>query len=347
MRTPLKVAIASVVLLSLAVAAGVIIYYERPTPQPGARYLNIAYTLCVELPFPSVLHEELVEQVVRAFEDWYLEHHGRVMHVNVEFMTPEELLRELETGRPRLDLWWGGVLERFEENRDILLPYNSTVKEELLNLVPNGTYLTCPIMDLEEPTPRWYAWCLYSPCLVYDPEALEEVPRTWEELANPRLENRVVVPNTITDPFSKYTGLVIYASEAWRLGNESLGWERAWNISVVLWALSEVLADFPWEIILQVVAGKWAAVVCPDIVAYYMLLEAGYRGLNMTYLNSTLVFPCPIGVLKGAKHVEEAKDFLDFLLSLEGQSILFNSVAISLKNILTLSNFILSRPGRI
>ena len=324
MRPTLKVAIAAVVLLSLAVAAGVVAYLQRPLPKPGVAHLRIAYAMLMPGP-PTVPHLSMVKEVVSAFKSWYEAKTGVKVVVSVDYVEMVELRKEIGIGKPKYDVWWGGLAEAFEDEKEYLLPFNSTQKDVLLSLVPNGTVLNCPIMDLEGPTPTWYAWCLYAPCLLYDPSTLPEVPSSWEELASPRLENQVIVPNFLpeapTDPFLKHVCLVIYASEAWRLGNESLGWGAAWNTSVVLWAIVEDLSDAPFIDALRVVAGDKWAMLCSDILAYHMLIEAGYSGLAVRYLNASLLFPCPVAVLKGAENEEVAKAFVDFLLSAEGQSI--------------------------
>jgi len=322
MKEPVKVAVATVVVLSIAVAAGVVAYMERPLPRPGIKHLRIAYTICPAGSIP--LHESLVEEVVEAFKDWFFDRFGAEVRVDVDF---EDMLRfpqELGRGPPSADIWWGGFHGDFEERAEYLLPYNSTVKEELLNMscFVNGTYYNCPIMDLEGATPRWYAWAFYAVCFVYNPGELgQEAPRTWADLADPRLENRVIAPDTRHAFFSKYVSLTIMASEMWALGNETLGWEAAWNISLAIWAISDELSITPCQDLLKVVAGIKAGAICSDITAYHLLVEGGYTGLKVAYLNGTLLFPCPIAILKGAKNVEAAKAFVDFLLSADGQAI--------------------------
>ena len=321
MREPVKVAIAAVIALSIAVAAGVVAYMERPLPKPGIRYLRIAYTIC---PMAIALHEGLVEDVIDAFKEWYLTNFGAEVRVSVEFEDMAKFPKELGKGPPKADVWWGAFHVDFKERADYLLPYNSTVKQELLNMscFVNGTYYGCPIMDLEEPTPRWYAWAFYTVCFLYNPEELDQgAPRSWAELADPRLENMVIAPDTRHDVFSKYVGLVIMASEMWALGNETLGWEAAWNISTVIWALSEMLTTTPGHDVLEVVAGLKVGILSSDILGYHFLVECGYTSLRIAYLNGTLLFPCPIAILRGAKNEDVAKAFVDFLLSADGQAV--------------------------
>ncbi|RLI37105.1 hypothetical protein DRO60_04930 [Candidatus Bathyarchaeota archaeon] len=342
MKGPIRIALAAVVLLSLAVAAGVLIYVERPQPTAPVVHLRIAYTLCpiprlIKQPF--ALHMKMVDEVIRAFKEWYLAHFGARVEVHVGFEEPLIFSRQVGAGPPEYDVWWGGPYDFFREKLPYLLPYNSTAKEELWNATPivNGTYCGCPIMDLNSTTPRWYAWCFYAMCLVYDPSSLQAlgvgVPENWTALADPRLENMVIAPDPIVEPFSKHVGLTILASEIWHLGNETLGWEAAWNTSVVIWAISAsplgggaMGGGRPWEGIIEVAIGRKAAIICPDLVAYHMLIEAGYSWLHMTYLNATLLLPCPVAILDGAVNVDVAKAFVDFLLSPEGQSIVAKHV---------------------
>jgi len=319
-REPVRAAIIAVVLLSLAVAVGLVTYMERPQPKQGLAHLRIAYAMA--LPgSPTVPHESMVHEVVSAFRAWYKERYGADVVVSISYEDTASVLKRLSGGRPPFDIWWGGTLEAFQAKREFLLPFNSSAKEELLSLVPNATCHNCPIMDLNGTTPTWYAWCFYAPCLLYDPEVLPNPPRSWPELTNTRLENKVIAPDPKSDPFSHGVAIAIYASEAWRLGNENLGWASAWNTSTLIWALSASLASEPYLDALQLVAGKAWAMLCPDVVAYHMILEAGYTGLRVAYLNGTLLFPCPVAVLRGSENEEAAKAFVDFLLFKEGQAI--------------------------
>lgn len=324
MRETLKVAIAVVLILSIAVVAGVVAYMERPLPAAGVAYLNIAYVM--KMPgSPTVPHKSMVEEIISAFKAWYRDKFGANVVVRVSYEDMLAFTREIGIGKPKFDVWWGGTVDDFSEHKDILLPFNSTQKEALMELLPNATVLNCHIMDVEGPTPTWYAWCLYAPCLLYEEGALPSPPTTWDELAHPRFENKVIVPNFMPDlpmdPFLKPLGLVIYAYEAWKLGNESLGWSAAWNTSVLLWAIVEDMSGAPLIDALRVVVGDRMAMLCSDVIAYHMLIEAGYPNIRMRYLNASLVFPCPVGVLKGCDNEDVAKAFVDFLISAEGQAI--------------------------
>jgi len=317
----MKVAVASVVILSLLVAVGLVAYALRPRPEVAIEHVRVALILSPEEGL--VIHEEMAREVLGAFRKWCLEEHGRLVKTHLILEDFEALRRELARGRLNFDIWWGGTLDLLMEGEEFLLAFNSSLKEELLDMIPNGTYHGCPVMDLTNPTPKWYAWCFYSPCLVYNPSALAQAPEDWDELAElaVRLENQVLVPYPVKDPYSADIAMTIYAYEAWRLGNESLGWTRAWNISVLIWASSEELITSPWEAILEVAIGRKVAVLCPDIIAYHMLLEAGYGHLALKHLNGTLLSPCPVAVVRRPKEAWAPKAFVDFLLSKEGQAI--------------------------
>ncbi|RLI38674.1 hypothetical protein DRO60_02905, partial [Candidatus Bathyarchaeota archaeon] len=225
-RATLKVALITVLFLSLAVAAGVVAYMERPLPKPGIAHLRIAYVMRIPGAL-TVPHKEMVGKIVAAFRAWYKANFGVDVLVDVSYEDVMMFARELGVGKPKYDVWWGGVLEDFEEHAESLLAFNSTQKDVLLELVPNATVLNCHIMEANTTTPRWYAWCLYAPCLLYDEAAMPDPPRSWDELAHPRFENKVMAPNFMpgfpVDPFLKHVGLAIYAYEAWKLGNETLG----------------------------------------------------------------------------------------------------------------------------
>ncbi len=322
MRSPMKVALLAAVVLALLVATGLWTYAHRPQA-PAVRNVKVVFVLSPEEGV--ILHDELARELASGFEEWYYGNFGSRVRVELAFEGFGQLEREFARGTLDFDVLLAGTLDLIEGYEDLFVPYNSTEKEELLGLVPNGTYYNCPIMEPDVPTPRWYAWCLYAPCLLYDPSAIgpSSLPSNWDELAEfcLRLENKVVVPDTTGDPYSKGVAVSIYAYEAWALGNESLGWARAWNNSVFIWASSGNMTDEPWVSALEVVAGRYAVVLCPDIIAYHMVIEAGYSWLAIRHLNGTFLSPCPMAIRARPGRTDLAKAFLDFVLSEEGQSI--------------------------
>ena len=321
MRSPMKVALLAAVVLALLVATGLWTYAQRPQV-PTVRHVRVLFVLSPEEGV--VLHEDLARELASGFEKWYSDNFGSKVKIELVFEDFGQLEDEFASGTLDFDVLLAGTLDLIKGYEDLFVPYNSTEKEELLGLVPNGTYHNCPIVEPGVPTPRWYAWCLYAPCLLYDPGAvIGPLPSNWDELAEfcLRLENKVIVPDTTGEPYSKGIAVSIYAYEAWALGNESLGWTRAWNNSVFIWASSGNMTREPWVSVLKVVANRCSAVVCPDIIAYHMVVEAGYSWLAMRYLNGTLLSPCPMAIRARPGRTDLAKAFLDFALSKEGQSI--------------------------
>ena len=320
MRPPMKAAVIIAVLLVLPTGLGAWIYAHRPQAAP-VEHVKVWLVLSPEEGL--VLHDEMARQLASAFETWYKEHHGTPAVVEVEFKSFEEFRTSLAFGGLDFDVLMAGTLELVEGHEDLFTPYNSTVKEELLELVPNGTYCGCPIMELNTTTPRWYAWCFHAPCLLYDPGAFDP-PSTWDELANKclRLENALLVPDPAGDPYVRDLPLSIYAYEAWALGNESLGWARAWNITLFIWATSGNMTREPWVRAVGLPWGNYSAILCSDMIAYHIIVEAGHGWLAIRYLNGTLLRPSPILLKPRPGRVEVSRAFVDFVLSKEGQSII-------------------------
>ena len=137
------------------------------------------------------------------------------------------------------------------------------------------------------------------------------VPQTWDDLINPTFKGEIV----LTNPIASSTAYLFVQNQLQRLG-----WEKGWEY---LSALTPLVGQFPDS-------GSAPA----------KLLGTGEYAIGVSYLHAIAKYksegfelevvapPKTVGdvdciaIMKNTKHLEEAKKFVDFMLSKEAQELM-------------------------
>ncbi|MCQ2610489.1 MAG: ABC transporter substrate-binding protein [Treponema sp.] len=139
----------------------------------------------------------------------------------------------------------------------------------------------------------------------------QKIPQVWEDLVNPAFKGEIV----LTNPVASSTAYLFVQNQLQRLG-----WDKGWEY---LLSLSELVGQFPDS-------GSAPA----------KLIGTGEYAIGVSYLHAlakyksdgfdiTLVAPpssvgdvdC-ISIMKNTKHLDAAKQFVDFMLSKEAQELM-------------------------
>jgi len=261
--------------------------------------------------------DQMVSEVVNNFTDWYKEQYGRSIEVT---FTPTDSQSAYEAvtnphREPEAEIWWGGPLSLFEEASDSLLPYNSTRKNEI-----NTTVYSCPLMDPNQTHTRWYAASLYALGIMYNEQVLSALglskPQTWAELLNEEYEgNMTMVDPTESEFTQSFIMLVI----------QSQNWTEGWEYLVRLAAFVKDYDNAETTSVLKVASGYLPIAIVPDFYAYDKIQELkqiGVYSVNFTYLDTTVLEPDPIAIIKRGEYLKEAKAFVNYVLTEQAQSII-------------------------
>ena len=133
------------------------------------------------------------------------------------------------------------------------------------------------------------------------------VPRTWEDLLNPAFKGEIVM----TDPAASSTSYLFVQGQLQRLG-----WDAGWDYLLALAQFPDS-GSAPPKLI---GTGEYAIGIA------YLHALTKYRSLGF---DIRLVAPpqsvgdvdC-VAILKNAKHLDAAKQFVDFILSVEAQELM-------------------------
>ena len=287
------ITIAIIAIFAVSIAAMGYYYYIMPHPTR----LRILYT------HP----DSMVNEIADDFKEW----HGRPIKVTLTPIDPQSAYETVTNlyKKPEAEIWWGGPPSIFEEACDSLLAYNSTNRSE------NITVHSCPLMDLNQSTPRWYAASLQGLGVMYN-ETSPLKPQTWTDLLKEECEGNITMVDPTESEFTQPFIMLMIQSKSWTQG---------WKYLVKLAAFVKDYDNNETTSALKVTSGYLPLAVVPDFYAYNRIQELeqiGIHSTDFTYLNATVLQPDPIAIIKRGKYLEEAKAFVDYILTKRAQDII-------------------------
>lgn len=248
----------------------------------------------------------------------------KVRHPDVTFQWfdkggTSELLRLVESESKGgngmgADLFFGGGAETFLEleKNDLLQPLPSDYGvPAALNGVP-----------LRSEKKQWVAAALSGFGLLVNQTFAKRdnlpIPAVWGDLGNPKLLDRV----ELADP--RRSGS---AHTAYEIILQTNGWEKGWKVLEGMAANARSFKPSSTDLVTDVTSGE--AVIAPAIDFYgrRAVASAGNDANGQPKLlyvepkGQTVVTPDPIGLLKGAPHADLAREFVQMVLSPEGQKL--------------------------
>lgn len=237
--------------------------------------------------------EEVYEPIIKEFE----ERTG----IFVELKTGDtlELFEELQRDTPgTFDVMFGGGIENFEECRDYLEPYSVSEIDSIAEQyrVEGDAYTPFSVL------PTVF---IYNNKLVYPVAA----PRTWAELQTDRWKGKIAFADP-TKSGSSYTALCTMLQIS--------GEDEQTTLEAFSDTLDGKLSSSSVAVLEDVNAGTRLIGITTEGMARQKILE----GADITVIypaDGTSAIPDATAIVKGAKHMENAKAFLEFTVSRDTQ----------------------------
>ena len=226
--------------------------------------------------------------------------------VNISYLpggTQQERLDYLR--KHRFDVWLGGTSEEYfmADEQHILQPYiakdSYKVPAELRNRTGQWTSLYLSYIALLSNKNNLHAYGLYA-------------PETWDELLAPQLKDELAVADF--DLGGASYGMI---TSIWQMR----GKEQAMAYAAKLNAQQPVYTKGFGEAVDLVYIGKKTVAVVP--LDYALMMEARHRHLFATVVkdaNRTMLTGA--AMMRSAEHPDEARAFLDYLMSDAGVELL-------------------------
>jgi len=276
-----------------------------------------------------ILHphsSNFANHIIDGYKTWYQAEFGTSITVTTIEKHSGACWADVEmwAGNPEADVWWGGGEFYFEKARqqDLLERYNVTEDVNITSYL-GGWHLkddSNPSLD-----PAWYASALSGFGIIYNTEYLTaeglQIPTHWDDLIDYSYFGHI----SMADPaFSGSTTASVLqllqnrsdatTSVEWTT-NVTEGWQYWLKFSGNVGMFTTSSSVVPTA----VVESSAGIGLCIDYFAYDLMTT--YNNIDFTFGGATTVAPDPVGILKGASNINEAKSFMDYLTSTEGQTL--------------------------
>jgi iron(III) transport system substrate-binding protein len=212
-----------------------------------------------------------------------------------------------ERANPQADVWFGGpqtILAKGAEE-GLLAPYRPAWAEA----VPP---------ESRHPESLYFGSYRTAPVLVYNNVAVtaEEAPQDWDDLLDPRWKGKIL----FRDPLASGTMRTLFGMMLARSVEETGSPERGFEWLRRLDGQTKEYVQNP-ALLMEKLNRQEGLITVWELTD--MLWQAK-RGAPLGYrfaASGAPIIDDSVGLVKGARHAEEAKAFIDFVGSLEGQEL--------------------------
>ena len=225
-----------------------------------------------------------------------------------------ELVKRIESEKnnPYADVLFGGTYTQYVSNKDLFEPYVSSQDAEVVEAYRNKLgYVTYTVLD--------------GSVLVVNKELTKGLKiDSYADLLQPELKGKIATadPANSSSAFAQLTNMLLAMSSDKTYTNDA-----AWNyVGALISQWNGKIQSSSSSVYKSVVEGEmWVGLTYEDPVA--KLIKDGAKNIEIVYPTEGSVFlPAGTGIVKGAKHMDNAKKFVDFLLSEEVQNIFGQSL---------------------
>lgn len=186
---------------------------------------------------------------------------------------------------------------------------------------------------------RWIGTCLSAFGICYNTDSLRRLgvttlPSSWQDLTNPKFSHQVALADpTKSGSIAKAFEMVIQQQMQEVVGEGeateaalSEGWARGLQLILKASANSRYFSDAAGKVPMDVSLGDAAIGMCIDFYGRFQseAVKVGNESSRLQYftpVGGSSVGVDPIGLLRGAPNPELAREFIAFVLSLEGQKL--------------------------
>ncbi|OAA27117.1 hypothetical protein AT15_05345 [Kosmotoga arenicorallina S304] len=260
--------------------------------------------LAEELVVYSTIFAEYAEAMKREFEK---ANPGVIVHV-INPGGTEAMLKKLEAEKdnPQADVVHSGASLNYEyaKSKGLLEPYFPNVAnfEPVISVGENQ-------LRLSDPEGYYHVWSMMFSGFMINKQVLDAlglpVPKSFKDLTNPIYKGQIIAPN----PLKSSTAVTVVMTVMQAYGQEE-GWK--------LW--DEIDKNIPYysnsssKIYSLTAKGEFAIALCLSRPVFVYKMQ-GYPVDFVYPSDGSMIADNAMGIVKGAKHPELAKKFIDFILS--------------------------------
>jgi iron(III) transport system substrate-binding protein len=185
---------------------------------------------------------------------------------------------------------------------------------------------------LWDPKGQWIGACLGAFGICYNSDSLARLgvtqpPANWGDLANPLFADQLAMADpTQSGSVAKAFEMIIQQQIIAAGGNPAEGWQKGMQLIQRISANARYFTGSATEIPFSVQAGDAAAGMCIDFYGRFesQAVEKSDGTSRMVYVTpfgGSSTGADPISMFRGAPHPDLAREFIDFVLSQDGQKL--------------------------
>ncbi|MDA5109194.1 extracellular solute-binding protein [Brevibacillus thermoruber] len=243
--------------------------------------------------------KNIFEIVLPKFKEKYPD-----IEVETYEMGAQQILERVraEKANPQADFWWGGTQSALSTAAEegLLEPYKPTFADKIPDLY-------------KDPQDRWYGEMLLPEVIMFNSQALkkEEAPQDWDDLLDPKYKDKIVIRNVLPSG----TMRTIYAAMIYRQGPDTP--EKGYEWLKKLDANTKEYTQDPTQLYLKLdrqegVISLW------NLQDIMIQSKQNNHPYDFVYPKSGApILVDGVGIVKGAKNIDAAKKFYEFLFSPE------------------------------
>ena len=253
--------------------------------------------------------KELFETYKKAFE---LKNPGITVVINAKQTNAGVTYLRETKAKPEADIFWVSAPDAFQTlNSDGLLEKYSPPKEIMARIPAKiGNF---PIHD---PDGKYFGFAISGYGLMWNKNYLKAhklpAPKEWTDLTNPRYYNHLVISAPSRSGTTHLTIETIL---------QAYGWDKGWALLLNAGANMGSITERSFGVPEAVTSGQYGIGVVIDFFGLSAI--ASGQPVEFAYPSLTSVVPASVGIVKGGPNPQEAKTFVNYLLSEAGQMVLF------------------------
>lgn len=280
----------------------------RRTSLAALAFAGLALTSCGDGRTPLVVYSPHGRDLLSLLEKTYEAQNPQV-DVRWLDMGSQDVYDRIrsEAANPQADVWFGGPQAIFAQGagEGLLQPFRPT----WAGAVPPQS---------RNPQDLYFGAYRTAPVLVYNKAAVPaaEAPKDWEDLLDPRWKGKILIRDPLASGTMRTLFGMILARSVTETGNPERGfaWLRRFDAQTKEYTQNPAL-------LMEKLNRQEGLITVWELTD--MLWQAK-RGAPLGYrfpTSGTPVIDDAVGLVKGAPHAEEAKRFIEFVGSPEGQQL--------------------------